>query len=178
MDNQELRALIENPLTHSNIHSFSIDQHGRVFIANTGDYLMSPEDIIEIMNYCKKYLEQIDDSTVKKYNEYLYEERIKERAKEVKVHRSKKNSTALAATKVYVMLNKRNGYYKIGRARNVLHRERTLQAEDPDTEILFFIEGTISTETLLHNHFSEQRIRGEWFRLTNEDIEFIKAFKS
>lgn len=31
-------------------------------------------------------------------------------------------------------------------------------------------------EKELHNHFKKQHIRGEWFKLNNEDIDFIKTY--
>lgn len=32
-------------------------------------------------------------------------------------------------------------------------------------------------ERVLHTHFSTKRVRGEWFRLNNEDLNMLQAFK-
>ena len=77
------------------------------------------------------------------------------------------------------MRNNRNGYIKIGRSVRPLFREKTLQSEDPDISLILFFEATTAIERELHQKFSEQRVRGEWFRLGDESIEWIRiAFSS
>ena len=80
-------------------------------------------------------------------------------------------------TFIYLMHNERNGYYKIGRANNVEYRERTLQGEDPQITTIHTISSTTALEKELHHFFSEKRIRGEWFNLSQEDVDFIKSLK-
>ena len=72
------------------------------------------------------------------------------------------------------MFNPRNGYTKIGRSIKSKVREKTLQGEDPETEIIALWNSPKSTETDLHNKFSEKRIRGEWFNLGISDLLEIK----
>jgi hypothetical protein len=74
-------------------------------------------------------------------------------------------------SKTYLMADTTNNYIKIGKSINVLYREKTLQAEKPSIEGLFYVEDDI--EKLLHSLFSEKRLRGEWFNLNQEDIDFI-----
>ena len=76
--------------------------------------------------------------------------------------------------KIYLMFNPRNGYTKIGRSINPKVREKTLQGEDPETEIIALWNSPKSTEKDLHNTFSEKRIRGEWFNLGISDLLEIK----
>ena len=77
-------------------------------------------------------------------------------------------------TKVYLMIDKNTGYYKIGRSKNPIYREKTLQSEKPTIELLLWWDAMIKDERKLHNMFSEKRIRGEWFDLSGSDIEVIK----
>ena len=77
-------------------------------------------------------------------------------------------------TKVYVMQDTANGYYKIGVSDNPSYRERTLQSEKPTIELLFFFDGTIDLERVLHAQYADRRIRGEWFALTDLDVNNIK----
>ena len=74
---------------------------------------------------------------------------------------------------VYLMLNKRNQYVKIGWSKNPTYREETLQAEDPDIELLHKFSATFSDEKAIHQKYSEFRIRGEWFRLNEVHIRQI-----
>ena len=77
---------------------------------------------------------------------------------------------------VYIMHNKHNGYYKIGRSKNPKYREKTLQAEEPDIELIYKWLTSANAETALHSKYKTKRIRGEWFRLTTHDINEIKKF--
>lgn len=79
---------------------------------------------------------------------------------------------------VYLMRNNRNLFTKIGFSKNPSFRERTLQSEEPDIEIIFQCPGTIELEGECHYRFSAYRVRGEWFRLSEIDIEEAKEFIS
>lgn len=74
---------------------------------------------------------------------------------------------------VYLMVNKRNKYVKIGWSKNPTHREETLQAEDPDVEMLYKFPAIFSTEKQLHEKYAEFRVRGEWFQLNEVHIHQI-----
>lgn len=74
---------------------------------------------------------------------------------------------------LYLMRNNRNGYYKIGFSRNPSARERTLQSEEPDITLIRQWPGTMFDEVDLHAKFAAQRIRGEWFKLSDADIAYI-----
>jgi hypothetical protein len=75
---------------------------------------------------------------------------------------------------VYVMLNKVTGKYKIGRSNNPEYREKTLQSQEPDIELLFSCHESIVSEKKLHEIFNDKRVRGEWFDLDSDDILEIR----
>jgi len=77
-------------------------------------------------------------------------------------------------TYIYLVLDERTGYIKIGRARNPSARDRTLQSENPQVEMLFFTPADAELERELHQEFAQYRVRGEWFRLSDNHIEHIK----
>lgn len=79
---------------------------------------------------------------------------------------------------VYLMFNKRNGYYKIGFSGNPLRREKTLQAEEPDICLVAQAPGGSEAESLLHRRYKAQRLRGEWFALSDDNVVWIKLFFS
>lgn len=87
---------------------------------------------------------------------------------------SKAASTPKASTsKTYIMKDTATGLYKIGRSINPSIREKTLQSEKPTIELIWIIDKDV--EFNLHKIFAAQRVRGEWFSLTDEDIEAIKS---
>jgi hypothetical protein len=77
---------------------------------------------------------------------------------------------------VYVAINHRNGYHKIGYSKNPALREKTLQSEEPEIELLFSYRGDGKHEKELHEMFSHKRLRGEWFTLDDCDLTTIKNY--
>lgn len=77
---------------------------------------------------------------------------------------------------VYVMLDKRNNYYKIGLSKNPYYRETTLQSEKPDIVLMSYYNGDRSDEDYLHKLFAKNRIRGEWFNLSDKDLLSINEY--
>lgn len=69
---------------------------------------------------------------------------------------------------VYLMYNARNGYIKIGKSNNPQFREKTLQSEEPEIDLMASCRGDI--EKALHAHFAHYRLRGEWFNLPKAQI--------
>lgn len=77
-------------------------------------------------------------------------------------------------TYVYLMKNKNNGYYKIGKAQNPKYRERTLQSQEPEVELIFAEpERPDFNEKLLHKKYEKDKIRGEWHNLTETQVKII-----
>lgn len=76
--------------------------------------------------------------------------------------------------RVYLMRNTRNGLVKIGHSSNPIVREGTLQSQEPEVELLGHWPGTIDDEHELHEAYSTARVRGEWFKLTDNDVSEIK----
>ena len=75
------------------------------------------------------------------------------------------------------------GVYKIGISNKPKHRERTLQSQEPDIELLKVkaFPSRVSArnvESTLHTQFREKHLRGEWFELNDDDVEYINEFLS
>lgn len=75
---------------------------------------------------------------------------------------------------IYLMLNKRNDYIKIGKSKRPSFREKTLQADEPDIELITFWKAPSTIEKELHKRFEVKRQRGEWFALNFNDLKQIK----
>ena len=79
---------------------------------------------------------------------------------------------------VYLMKNDLNGRIKIGRTKDKpVYRERTLQSQEPEVNLIFYrkVSDMSETEKHLHALFASKRFRGEWFDLSQEDIEEAKS---
>jgi hypothetical protein len=63
--------------------------------------------------------------------------------------------------------------YKIGMAKKFKERLGQHQCSCPSeifAAIVYFVGNMRAEETALHRHFADKRIRGEWFRLTDDDL--------
>lgn len=74
--------------------------------------------------------------------------------------------------KTYLMVDTINNVYKIGKSLNPNFRERTLLSQKPFIKTLFICNKNI--ESKLHKKYSNKRIRGEWFKLSESDIKEIE----
>jgi len=80
---------------------------------------------------------------------------------------------------VYLMMNSRNGYIKIGFTKDYpTYRESTLQSQEPEVELINHWKGSMDDEQQLHSMFNEKRIRGEWFSLDPEDLSKVDEYFS
>lgn len=80
---------------------------------------------------------------------------------------------------VYLMHDLKNGYHKIGISKTPKYREKTLQSEKPTIELVCSKEYPSrkiaeAIEAALHKVYEENRIRGEWFELSDSDVAILK----
>ena|SRR2546425_11871577 len=75
---------------------------------------------------------------------------------------------------VYLIGSHEHGWYKIGRSNNPKMRLNTLQTACPFAlELIRFAVpncGAKQVESRLHHLFSDNRIRGEWFSLNQDEV--------
>lgn len=78
---------------------------------------------------------------------------------------------------VYV-LRSDNGKFKIGKTGDPKNRFKTLGIQLPyklETVMCLSVDDMDDTESFLHLKYANQRLNGEWFELSNSDIEEIRA---
>lgn len=104
------------------------------------------------------------------------ERQVKKNAEEEKARRLHEKMTPRPPKPsfIYLVLDERTGCIKIGRSKTPSARERTLQSENPAHRMLFFRAADAEFERQLHRQFAECQVRGEWFRLSEAQIESIK----
>lgn len=71
----------------------------------------------------------------------------------------------------YIIKNKRNDLYKIGYSKSPKNREYTLQSQEPEVEIIKIFKN--NWESVLHEKYKKQRLRGEWFNLSKIQVKYI-----
>ena len=78
-----------------------------------------------------------------------------------------------AVKELYLIKDKRNGYYKIGISVDAICRESTLASEKADYKLVGVWNYLSEYEKEWHKYFDAQHIRGEWFALTKAQIRFF-----
>jgi hypothetical protein len=75
---------------------------------------------------------------------------------------------------IYFIRAKGTPYVKIGTATDVAARLDQLQHYSPEElELMLTIPGDRWPESLLHNTFGEDRVRGEWFKIMPTILDFM-----
>lgn len=77
----------------------------------------------------------------------------------------------------YIYIIHCDGYYKIGRASKIDKRVYAFNTQYPHPlEVILtkHVEDMIATERMFHRLYEDKRVRGEWFKLSLEDVTAIK----
>jgi hypothetical protein len=78
------------------------------------------------------------------------------------------------------LLSDQNGNYKIGKTTSLDNRIKALNTQPPFELQLIAFQKTSNNSKLeadYHKKYSHKRLRGEWFKLTSDDVdETVKAF--
>lgn len=78
------------------------------------------------------------------------------------------------------LLHSSIGYYKIGRSISPEVRVKAFSVEMPfeiKLECLVESKDMHELELYFHRHFKDKRVKGEWFQLDAQDVEYIKNYK-
>lgn len=81
------------------------------------------------------------------------------------------NTYPKESSKTYLMRDANICLTKIGKSKNPQQRERTLQAEKPTISLFAISDKDVEKE--LHQKYASKRIRGEWFSLSEDEINTI-----
>jgi hypothetical protein len=78
----------------------------------------------------------------------------------------------------FIQAGDQYGPIKIGTAVNVTKRLESLQtANAEELRVLAFFEANPAIEGVLHGHFRDEHIRGEWFGSAPELSEFVRRVR-
>lgn len=141
-----------------------------VFVQD-GDRIASIEAVTRLRAACEAHLDTFTQSEIDRENDWQ---------SSVRAEKNKKEMAAVDINQsdgfIYLMRNKRNGLTKIGYSKTPKHRESTLQSQEPEIEMIHSVKGTFSEEKAIHKNYAAARVRGEWFKLSETEIDEIKGF--
>lgn len=116
-------------------------------------------------------------------NYFTFYDAVKLRLSKIqeKERKQAKQSSSKTTNGFVYLIQSPTGYYKIGRTKDPNDRIATFSVKLPfEVEYVCVIQTSdmYSLETILHNRYAKQRVNGEWFQLTPEDVEYIKGLAS
>jgi hypothetical protein len=144
----------------------TVDAHTGLLIDEQGLLCLTKDQLLLMHKLVTNALKVVDHYDLEECNKAL---RRNARAHIPSQPKGKPNKSGF----VYLMLDTTNGFYKIGFSKKPKYREKTLQAEKPTIKLVAKARGTYGDESSLHVRFVDQRIRGEWFDLTPDQVKWV-----
>ena len=149
-------------------------------------FVLAKTEFVELIKSILPFYDEYDDWEIKNYNHWLYhmrkETRIKRREKKDPRRKAKKRGPRRKTKNggyVYLLFLECSGYYKIGLSNNpgrrVWKEISPVLPEVPELICTIKTNDMRSLEAGLHARFADKRGSGEWFRLNDEDVEYIKG---
>lgn len=157
-------------LSDDSFRIISYTENGFPYVADqTG--IASRESVQQLMKVCQCHLDRLSDESIKATRAVWVEQEQRQLEEEF----GPPPKRGYPSGYIYLMRNCRNGLIKIGFSSNPKFREKTLQSEEPEIELIFKRKGSFFDEDALHSRFASKRVRGEWFRLSLDDIKSIQS---
>lgn len=155
---------------------FLVSEHEGKPIIIADNLIASLEIVAELEEVCKIHRQIFPtNDLVEKQNDSIREMQADYLRKMASTPKEKPKPPRNEVAFVYLGINKLTKRVKIGFSSKPEMRERTLQEEVPDFQIIHKVKGTWQDEQNLHAKFASKRIRGEWFDLSEEEIEMAKT---
>ena len=148
----------------------------------------------EIFNYNKKLKELIKEASKKPLPKEIYQdilyctkpfliefERLLPilKQREENYNKKQEKKEKYKNEEGFIYLIKSNNMYKIGKTKNIKTRIQSIKTSTPFLLEIVHTQKYINyhkIEKHLHTEFKDKRVSGEWFNLTENDIEYIKNY--
>lgn len=170
----KLQKIIDNPRNNAFIINHD-EELGGIYLTDFKGYVLEVEEMKELISGLQKIIERVSPEEIKNINSELDKE------KETAMLANLRNNHGIIVRKpargVVYFIRDDKGRIKIGKAKNIKERMGEYTKLPFEPEIIHLIESDDyhATEIQFHELFAEKRLRGEWFDLTDKDIEMIKT---
>lgn len=148
------------------------EKSGGVRMDDQGNFLTTREELQEIYDLGMKFFDYYGDETIDEYNCNRRREVDEHHNRPTKTKSNKKNYPGW----IY-LLRGENGLYKIGMTKRT--PDQRLAEFSPklpfDSLLVDTIESqdAVRLELEIHERFADKRVRGEWFALNQEDLNWF-----
>jgi hypothetical protein len=146
----------------------------KVIVDHQG-YIADRATVQALLEACVEQLRVMSDKDIRESNEAYQKERDERLLEECRESAARARRAEPRRGFVYLMRDQINGRHKIGFSRNPRYRESTLQSEKPDVILIGVKPGSMGDEEALHDKYRHRRIRGEWFELSEGELQEVLA---
>ena len=125
----------------------------------------------EVVNLVERWYDSLDDAEIVEYNRAWAAWKSQPTPPVAQKEHGRRRDGW-----IYVLKGDR--YYKIGQAVCIDNRLKQIEPKMPfPTELVhsFEVDDMNITEKELHEHFADKRTNGEWFALTEDDVEWLRS---
>jgi len=157
------------------IHYLRELQDGYFYVGMQSEGILGHADAMEIIQGLLKFYETVSPEAIAELKYYIELEEKQRKAAQREAFTSKKRTPVEGY--VYLLCSP-SGYYKIGRSKNPHSRKATFDVKLPfevEFEHIIKTDDMIALEEQLHSRFALNRVNGEWFNLSTDDVAYIKS---
>jgi len=154
--------------------------NGEKIMAVTSSYtgaLLEPERLLQLRADIDKLLKVVSTEEIETYNAKKVKETHDEWVAMNRGYKEPKDKTRKKKTGyVYVIKEHFAGTHKIGLTTNIKSRQSTFGVTLPfewDFVNIYKSSDHILLEEILHKRFENERVKGEWFNLSDADLTFL-----
>ena len=152
---------------------FLYDEGGYIIPRDEKGFIYSKKEIEVWFKLIMKFYELYSDEEINEHNNNLFEQYNPSYTN----YTNSENTTKKPKKGFVYFIKAENGLVKIGRTKDLSNRYKQIQYSALlKTDLLFAIESNdvIKLEQKLHHFFENKMKKGEWFALSDGDIEIIK----
>lgn len=151
------------------------DEYLRIPI-NVGGYIPTRAELLQIVDEIEIFVKLTNDKEIERHNKEMgdYNKKIN---KYIESKDSRNKNSKYTKGLVYLLKSKEDNIYKIGVTTNINKRLPQIATKLPfEIKLEHKIEhnAIYKLEKFLHEKFDEKRLNGEWFRLSDNDVKYIK----
>jgi hypothetical protein len=147
--------------------------------SDQGNFLPTHKEVLTIIDALCSYCEAVPSELIEDHNNAIYNKhRLDFSPSEEKGFTPMKERKLLKGF-VYLIRYGNSNFYKIGMSKKPLERIKQIQSAIPEVLTLLRSIETLdmtALEAYFHEMFSRNRVRSEWFEMTNSDISLFMDY--
>jgi hypothetical protein len=156
----------------------SVDTNNSIVMIDGGNHIPSIKELNTFILGLTRFVNTYSQESIDEYNSSS-DKRMKQQEElsmaAIELQKKERPSKERPGYVYFIADNMNN--IKIGLSKNMDSRFKTYTEMPYDPEIIHLLQCSdmVKVEEYFHNKFSNKRFKGEWFKLDDKDIKYIRA---